>query len=361
MDRSDSRSFDVRRMLSWIHQIFGTPSDKNHAIGRQALFNLITHNRDTPYLLERSIERWYDVDPPRALESYFEVVTKVLTEHSDYPVAFWRILAAVLFTLGNEKSEIRMKSAKLVRLLEQRQQKNSKIQDFDISISDRTTAVYKLAQFEISKRLASQHTELAFFIFSQFSVHFKTMPPDCQRNMIAAILPWIQVIELQVEPNGRPTAQSYMLLANLLEITTTASGALHNEIQALWQALATGPHAGNVQLILDFVISLCLDRREQSFVAYAKQIIVYLSGTLAGQKVVEFLLLQITSRNMVQKQQEPKVLPPDNLGLPYVADLSEALPIGSKQVSGMALVPSYRLLMEIAWIFSGAAVDDIPR
>ena len=346
-------------MLTWIHQIFGAPSDKHHAIGRRALFNLIIHNRDTPYFLERSIERWYVVDPLRALESYFEVVTKVLNEQPDYPLAFWRISAALLFTLGNEKSEIRMKSAKLLRLLEQRQQKNSKIQDFDISISDRTTAVYKLAQFEVSKRLASQHTELAFFIFSQFSVHFKAMLPDSQRNMIAAILPWIQVIELQVELNGRPTAQSYMLLANLIEITTTASGALHNEIQALWQALATGPHAGNVQLILDFVITLCLDRREQSFVAYAKQIIVYLSTTPAGQKVVEFLLLQITSRNMVQKQQEPKVLPPDNLGLPYVADLSEALPIGSKQVRALILVSLHPLMM-IARIFFGTTLDDFP-
>jgi len=346
-------------MLTWIHQIFGAPSDKHHAIGRRALFNLIIHNRDTPYFLERSIERWYVVDPPRALESYFEVVTKVLNEQPDYPLAFWRISAALLFTLGNEKSEIRTKSAKLLRLLEQRQQKNSKIQDFDISISDRTTAVYKLAQFEVSKRLASQHTELAFFIFSQFSVHFKAMLPDSQRNMIAAILPWIQVIELQVELNGRPTAQSYMLLANLIEITTTASGALHNEIQALWQALATGPHAGNVQLILDFVITLCLDRREQSFVAYAKQIIVYLSTTPAGQKVVEFLLLQITSRNMVQKQQEPKVLPPDNLGLPYVADLSEALPIGSKQVRALILIFLHPLMM-IARIFFGTTLDDFP-
>ena len=257
----------------------------------------------------------------------------MLTEHADYPVAFWRILGAVLFLLGNQKSEIRRKSARLLRLMEQRLQKNSKIQDFDISISDRTTAVYKLAQFEISKVLARQHTELAFFVFSQFSLHFKGIDPDSQRNMVAAILPWIQVIELQVDPNGGPTAQSYMVLANLLQITTKADGALHNEIQALWQALATGPHAGNVQLILDFVISLCLDRRDQNFVDYAKQIIVYLSSTPAGQKVVEFLLLQINSRNMVQKQREPTILPPDNLGLPYVADLSEALPIGNKQVS----------------------------
>ena len=340
-DQGENLSFDVSRMLSWIDQIFGQANDKMHSIGRRALHNLITYNRDFAPLLEYSIEKCYIADHPRALESFFEVVTKVLLEQTDYPVAFWRILGAVLFTLGNEKSEIRMKSAKLLRLFEKRQQKGSKIQDFDISISDRTTAVYKLAQFEISKRLAAQHTELAFFIFSQFAFHFKNIHPDSQRSMVAAILPWIQVIELQIDPAGSPTAQSYMVLANLLEITTKASGALHNEIQALWQALATGPHPGNVQLVLNFVISLCLDRREQSFVDYAKQIIVYLSSTQAGQKVVEFLLLQINPRNMVQKKRDPIVLPQDNSGLPYVADLSEALPIGNKQVKNSAHHPPF--------------------
>lgn len=320
-------------MLKWIDQIFDDEGDKLHTIGRRALYNLISQNRGHTYLLEYSIEQCYQASRPRALESYFEVVMRILNEDETYPVAFWRILGAMLITLGNEKGEIRMKSAKMMQRLELRLQQNSKIQDFDISISDRTTAVYKLAQFEISKRLSIQHTELAFFVFSQFSSHFKNIHPDSQRNMVAAILPWIQVIELQVDPRGGPTAQSYMLLANLLEITTKTSGGLHNEIQALWQALATGPHAGNVQLVLDFIISLCLDKRDQSFVDYAKQIVVYLSSTPAGQKVVEFLLMQITPKNMVQKPREPTVLPPDSLGLPYVADLSEALPISREQVS----------------------------
>ncbi|KAL8782664.1 MAG: hypothetical protein Q9213_005203 [Squamulea squamosa] len=324
-------SFDIRRMLSWIDQIFAKTENKLQLIGRRALHNLIVHNMDCPLLLEHAVERCYTCESSNALESYFEVATKVLIEYPDYPLAFWRILGAVLFTLGNEKSDLRIKSARLLRTLEERQHKTSRLQDFDISISDRTTAVYKLAHFEISRRLAKQHTELAFHIFSQFALHFRTGTSDRQRNMIAAILPWIQVIELQLEPSGGPTPQSYMLLANLLEITTKASGGLHNEVQALWQALATGPHGGNVQLVLDFVISLCLDRREQSFVDYAKQIIVYLSSTPAGQKVIEFLLLQITPRNMVQEKREPIVLPPDSLGLPYVADLSQALPIGNKQ------------------------------
>ncbi|KAJ5423217.1 hypothetical protein N7491_008433, partial [Penicillium cf. griseofulvum] len=314
--------FDVTRMLSWIEMIFNTVSDKWHAIGRRALKNLVIHNQEHSYLMERSIEMCYITERPKTIESYFEVVTQVLFEYPDYPLEFWRVLGAVLVTLGNEKREIRMKSAKLLRKLEERQQKNSRIQDFDISISDKTTAVYKLAQFEISKRLASQHSDLAFTIFSEFSLHFRNLRPDSQRNMVAAILPWVQTMELQVDPNGGPTAKSYMLLANLFEITIRGSTILPNQVQALWQALATGPHGGNVQLVLDFIISICLERKEQNFVEYAKQMVVFLSGTPAGSKVIEFFLLQIVPKNMVQERKELTPPPPDIKNLPYCSLLA---------------------------------------
>jgi len=324
--------FDVRRMLSWIDSIFETPSDRTHAIGRRALTNLIIHNREHTYLLERAIEMCYISKSSKALESYFEVVSQVLREREEHTLPYWKVLSAGLYTLGHENNELRMKSARLLRTLEAREHKNSKLQDLDISISDKTIAVYKLAQFEMSRRLSKQHAELAFMVFSQFSYYFKELQPDHQRNMVAAMLPWVQSVELQVNPDGGPTANSYMLLVNLFEITVRCSSALHNEIQALWQALATGPYAGNVQLILSFIINLCLDKREQNFVDYSKQIVVHLSSTPAGLKVVEALLLQINPRSMVQEKREPTPPPPDAVNLPYLADLGALLPSSSKQV-----------------------------
>ena len=325
--------FNLPRMLSWIESIFATPSDKLHAIGRRALKELIIHNKEYPYIMEHAIERCYGSERLKALESYFGVVAEVLIDHEDYPLTFWRILGAVLFTLGSESREIRMKSAHLLRTLEERKQRSSKLQDFDINIADKTTAVYKLAQFDYSRRLSKAHGELAFVIFSEFSLRFKSVSTDHQRNMVAAILPWIQTMELQLDPNGGPTAVSYMLLSNLFEITVKSSSVLHNEVQALWQALATGPHGGNVQLILDFIILLSLERREQNSVDFAKQIVVFLSGTPAGSKVIEFFLLQLAPKNMVNEKKIIDQSPPDTGGLPYVADLSAILPPGNKQVS----------------------------
>ena len=319
-------------MLAWVDQIFESQQDKLHIIGQKALYNLTISNKDVPHLLEWSLDQCFAPDRPRSLQSYFAVVVKVLDEDEDYQIPFWRLLATLVFLLGNEESEIRVQSVKMLQRLELRRQQNSGIQEFDINISDRTAAVYKLASYEISSRLSKTHSELAFHVFSVFSQHFRNMHPDIQRQMVSSILSWIQMIELQVEPQGQPTPQSYMVLANLFEITYKASSLLHNEVQALWQALATG-HPGNVQLVLDFVIDLCSERKDQIIVYYAKQIIVYMAHGVAASKVIEFLLLKITPKNMVHIQREPNMFRIEGHGLPYTADLSEVLPNVNKTVS----------------------------
>ncbi|SMR58684.1 unnamed protein product [Zymoseptoria tritici ST99CH_1E4] len=352
--------FDVRRMLSWINGIFEAPSDRTHAVGRKALQNLIAHNLDQPYLVAQTMRMCYIARMPKALGSYFEVVTKVLTDNSNVHTPFWKILCACLYTLGNEDSSVRTKSARLLRTLEERLGRTSKLQDLDISVSDKTTAVYKLAQFEISRRLANAHPELAFHVFSEFSAYFNELQPDHQRNMVSGMLPWIQAIELQLDPNGGPTGTSHMLLVNLFEITVKSSIALHNEIQALWQALATGPYGGNVQLILDFIITICLDKKEQNFVIYAKQIVVFLSKTPAGARVVEHLIMQIVPKTMVAERREPMQTPVDTAGLPYIADLAVVLPSGAKQ-NGLSLGQlSMILLVDLVVSPFQLAADKVP-
>lgn len=354
--------FDPRRLLTWIETIFNSGSDRMNVTGRRALHSLIIHNREYPYLLEHCMARCYLADPPKVLESYFSVISQVLLDDADYPTSFWKVLSLCLFTLGNDRSEIRSKSAQVLRAFDERQQagRSSKIQDFDISIADKTKAVYKLAQFEISKRLSKQHPDLAFHIFSEFTLYFKDLQGSAQRNMVAVILPWIQLIELSVDPNGGPTAPSYVLLANLVEITIKASAALHNEVQALWQALATGPHPGNVRLILDFIISLCLERREQNFVEYAKQIVVFLSAT-PGMKVIDFLMAQISPKAMVPNEKRDVVPPPpDVISLPYCADLAEALPVGTKQAGFSLGQLSLILLVDLMVAPVHLTQDNIP-
>lgn len=358
-DNKTLMNFDVRRMLMWVQMIFETPSDRNHAMGRRALQNLIANNTNEPALMGQAMRMCYVSKYAKSLASYFEVVTRVFTETNDVPTPYWKILCAALFTLGNEDSEMRMKSARLLRTLEERNRTTSKLQDLDISVSDKTTAVYKLAQFEISRRLAKQHPELAFHVFSEFSAYFKELEPDHQRNMVTAMIPWIQEIHLKLDPAGGLTSTTYMLLVNLFEITAKSSITLHNEIQALWQALATGEYGGNVLLVLEFIIEVCLDKKEQGFIHYAKQIVVSLSQTPAGERVVDHLLLQISPRTMASDSQNRVQPPPDTSGLPYVADLGSVVPGGAKTNALSLGQLSMTLLVDLVVSPFALAIDQI--
>lgn len=326
--------FNIGRMLSWIDSVLTSREHRLHEIGQKALKNLILHNANTNVFIEHAIQCCYGTKGFVALENYFNVIADVVMQHSDFPVNSIKVLGAVMFTLGHESRDIRIKSAKVLRFLDNKEQKGSNFQHFDITISDKTRAVYKAAQFQYSKRLAQTHPNLAFHVFSEFCLQFRNVAADIQRSMAAAILPWLQSLELQVLPGSNaPTDLSHMLLVNMVEITIRSGTALHNEVQALWQALATGPYGGNVQLILDFIIDLSLERREQNFVYCAKQIVVYLSVTPAGSKIFDFFLLQLAAKNMPNERKPPSQATPNTSNLAYVADLETILPMGNRQAS----------------------------
>jgi len=356
------QTFDVKRMLSWVDGLFHNPSDEAQAIGQRALKNMILFNLQYPYLLYESMAKLYFVSFPKGLESYLQVVSDLLMGQPTVLVPYWRVLSVLLCTLGHEESGIRMKSARLLRFFDESQPKQAKLQDLDISISDRTAAVYKKAQYEISQRLAARDDdELAFNVFSESSKRFKFLQPDQQRNMVLAILPWIKTINLQLDPNGGPTANSYMLLVNLFEITMISTTSLHNEIQALWQALSTGPHAGNVRLVLDFIIDLSVYGREHQYVEVARQIVVFLSSTPAGQKVIEFLLLQIGPDAMVSGKRQPMVIPENLTGFPYLAELSATVrQRGTKQIAMSLGQVSLILLVDLIVSPVSIATDKVP-
>jgi len=326
--------FNVPRMLSWIDSVFTSREHKLHEIGQRALKNLILNNANAPIFVEHAVQCCFGIKGLVALENCFNVLADVIMQQPNFPISTIKVLGAVIFTLGHESRGIRIRSARLLRFLDDKERKSSNLQHFDISISDKTRAVYKAAQFEYSRRLAQTHPDLAFHIFSEFCLQFRKVSTDIQRSMVAAILPWLQTLELQLLPgSNHPTDLTYMLLVNMIEITVRSASSLHNEIQAIWQALATGPYGGNVQLVLDFIIELSLERREQNFVYFAKQIVVFLSVTPAGSKILQHFLLQLTAKNMPNERKATAQPVPDVAHLPYVADLETLLPMGNRQAS----------------------------
>ncbi|KAF8253553.1 hypothetical protein K440DRAFT_236308 [Wilcoxina mikolae CBS 423.85] len=323
-------SFNVDGLFRWIQSIFATPSDRTHRIGRRALRNILLHNQKTG-LLKDAIRLCYVYESStKATQSYFSVICEVLREYPHYLDGIWKVMTLCLFKLGDDNADIRLQAAKLLRITEEMEFGISRVRDFEVSISDKTVAVYKRAQFQLSKTLSIYHSELAVFVFSELTLFFNLTEGKAQRDILHALLPWIQRIDLTLEPNNELTPSSYMVLANLFQITVKFSSKIHSEIQAVWQSLATAPYLGNVQVILDFIINQSLERREQSFVEYGKQIIVFLSETPAGAKLVEALAIYLQPKLMTIATREPSLIP-DSSMFPYVADLRECVPDGGKQ------------------------------
>ncbi|KAK6544563.1 Cell morphogenesis protein PAG1 [Orbilia ellipsospora] len=333
IENKSTLTFDILGIFHWLESIFGESSDRLHRIGRKALKNLLEYNEKVPHILALAIRQCYLYKTnAKGVESYFQVVSDILINNAENPCDHWKSFALALFKIGDDNQKIRSKAATLLRVTEQRYFGSQTTLDYEVSISDKTAAVFKKAQFELSRTLSQQHPEAAFFIFSEFTLFFNIVDAKGQRDILAVLLPWVQMIELQQDPNGGPSPSSYMVLANLFEITVKFSGKIHNEIEGLWMALASAPYAGNVKVVLDFIISQSLERKEQNFVNVGKQIIVFLAGSPNGSKLVEALLEYLQPRLMTSppKAQEPHGVPDANL-FPYMANLSESLPVGGKQ------------------------------
>ena len=323
-------SFNIDELFRWVESIFATPSDRTHRIGRRALKNILMHNQKTS-LLNNAIRLCYIYDSSaKATQSYFSVICEVLREEPNYLEGMWKIMTLCLYKLGDENADIRLQAAKLLRVTEEGQFGISRVQDFEVSISDKTVAVYKRAQFQLSKTLSMEYSELAVFVFSELTMFFNLTEGKAQRDILHALLPWIQRIDLTLEPNGDLSPSTYMVLANLYEMTVKYSSKIHNEIQAVWQSLATAPFMGNVKVILEFIMHQSLERREQNFVEFGKQIVVFLSETPAGAKLVEALMQYLQPKLMKITLREPSLVP-DASSFPYVADLKTCIPEAGKQ------------------------------
>lgn len=301
-----TNSFDLDRLMRWVHSMFEKDSDSVNLIGRRALTNIVENHANERIPIQRMITRLYDARSTRCLNNYLTVVaavTKDLLERDtlEHPT----LLTALLFTLSSSDGHIRTTSARLLRNLDERREAakgtSCKLQNFEMSISDRTPAVYKKAQFDITSRLAEAFAYCADDVFAEFALNFHRLRHNAedQRSFVHAILPWLKNLDLQLQESLEVTSTAYMVLMNLLEITFNYSAPLQHEVQALWQTLVAGPHRGNVRLILEFTMNLTLVKRNPRLVEVVRQIIVFLSDTTAGERLIDALLQQIVPWKMV--------------------------------------------------------------
>ncbi|ORY78129.1 cell morphogenesis N-terminal-domain-containing protein [Protomyces lactucae-debilis] len=332
--RKTTMSFEIDDLFSWIAAIFSSSSERLHKIGRRALSNLLTFNHDYRLLYEEAVHQCYTHDlDGKAAQSYFTVVSDVLTTQTANPCSCSQMLAICLLKAGDKETAVRSRALNLLRTIELQFYGSSCVDNFSAMVVNLNPVVYKRGQYLLAAQLAKEHSDQKNLIFSECCKFFRLVDTTLQRDVVAILLPWIQSIELQLDINGEHlNAASYMVLVNLFEITLRFRGTLLNEVEGLWTALVSGSYPGNVKAILDFTIAQSVSRRDPLFVNCGKQVVVYLSRSPAGNKLMEAFLKFLQPRSMIPQLRESPKPSMDEERFAYVANLDSIFEAKQKHI-----------------------------
>lgn len=346
-------SFDVPSLMNWLKSLLITDTDIYHGFGKRALANILRLNPDNTEIYEEVLKQCYTAhDNIKTTESYYTTFVNFLMTNKLYNSIPGDLLCLVTFLIGDDSPEVREYSMKLLVFLESKFFNLSSVSRFSEAVTSKNKVVYKKALFEISVHLASLQPEHNFERISYFTMCFNVVSNNTRRDILSCLLPWVQTVELAynivpistdtqnlnsetklVQPINELTPASIMVLNNLFEITVKFSSTIVNEVEALWVALGSKP--GNFDKIVEYLMTNSLERKNSSFVGYARQIIDYLSYSQADMNVmVDKLIANLQPKALIPPR-------PHSLSdsfqsgkeFPYIANLWELIPYSEKDAS----------------------------
>lgn len=328
-------ALNVNGLLYNIKSIFKSTREELHVLGRKTLKNLLITNPENSAILEEAVANGYEShEQAKSSDSFFATICEVFESDPNYPCQIRQPFCLGLFKIGSEDLEIRRLAVQLLKCIELRFYGASCLKEYEISITSPTMAVYKRAMFNLSAKFAKIHTQEAYMVFSELTKFFHLVDDLSRRDILTVLLPWIQCVELQTEShNDHPTPASTLVMNNLFQITVAFSEKIQNEVEGLWVALANGGYPSNVNVILDFILHYCLQRRDPQFMRYCGKILVHLAATPAGSSLIPSLQAYLQPKSMIPMHPEPYDVTVAEAVYPYVADIKEILPATGKEAS----------------------------
>lgn len=340
-------SFDIKSVMNWVHEIISSKKEKVQEIGKAALRNILETNINDDDIYQEVLRQCYNPDNTlHVREVYYTNLVKIFLKLKQLDLMPFDIFCLSTFLVGTDNYEIRFAAIKLLKHIELKFLETTSLDHFTESVCCSTMVVYKKVLFEISIKLASEHTKHTVDFISYLTKYFIVVDNTTRKDILACLLPWVQTVELKylTEDEGKTeivaesrtpllvetprdidTASS-MVLNNLFEITVKFSKKISNEVEALWVALGT--NAINFDIICDYIFRNCLERRNACFVSYSRQIIAYLVFSKPDSSyIIGRLIENLQPKAMVplQPQSRAHSFVEDSQVFPYTADISKLL------------------------------------
>jgi hypothetical protein len=385
-------SFDIVGVMNWIRGLLYSEDERCHEFGRIALRNTLELN------LESDNEIWQEVirecytsqHSLKATESYFTIFVDVFLKRSHPAEPPYDVICLASFLVGNDNYEVRFAAIKLMRYLEDKFFNTSDLDLYTEAVCSRTKVVYKRALFEIANHSAAKFAEGASIRISYMTKFFNLVEESSRRDILACLLPWMRTIELSYQDDASTTimdgtnekhnieedtdkqskskpdaqkqlcASSLMVLNNLFEITVRFSSRISNEVEALWVAL--GSNANNFDKILDFILTNCLERKNQIFVEYARQVMDYLAfSQLDPLYLIDKFINNLQPKSMIPPQpRKASDLVENKENFPYFADLGKIIPYNEKDASFSMGQLSLVFLVDLFTVQNDRMIEKLP-
>ncbi|CAG8480610.1 2034_t:CDS:10 [Paraglomus brasilianum] len=326
---SRSRGLEMSSLLKWIETVFADPQDRLHPIARRALEGMLISNADKLAVLERTINLCYSRRPElKSTQGYFMTVANTLFQldaSKTPPVS--KVLALVLFKVGDPDLEIRRTAMKLLKLVQTSFYNESYVDEFQVGITSTVPSIYKSSQISLSGRLAQwarKHenekrkkaptndaatedasaedmpmmSDETYLILSEIAKLFESVSEKSQRDMLGYMLPWLRNVEFVMTADSKLHLTIYMVLSNLFYITVKYGDIFVKEVELLWQQLVAGENMKNVCAIVSYFVNIGMEKRNPNFVTHAKRVFVYLGRTPACTVLIETLMAEISPAAM---------------------------------------------------------------
>lgn len=329
-------SFDIPAVMAWIRTLFASEIERISDLGKAALKNILELNLSNEEIYQAVIKECY-----QGTESYFKIFVDSYLESAssstvEAPPLPLDIICLASFLLGHKSDEVRSASLKLLKYY-------TELNTF----TSNTLALYKRTLKEITIHLTTLHPP--FVPISYLTKYFHLVSTSTQTDILSCLLPWVQKVTLE----GSNSQNSTMVLNNLFEITVKVGQV--NSVESLWIALGNAA-PGNFAIIIDYIMNICLQHKNATFLEYSRQIIDYLAFSQPDvfiDKFVQFL----QPKSMVPLQ-SVSIL--DSGDLPYYANLWRVIPSTDKDAAFSLGQLSMVFLVDLYTIRSERMLEKLP-
>ena len=325
-------------VLIWVRHMIKSDRRELCSSAIEGLVFYLDSNHDHHELCKIALDHCYNSDKDIASAYFLAIVEgyKIGVSFISYSPAI--LYHLILFKLGDNNIKIRLSAIQLLQILAYREcEKNRKLdsisprsknssnssngnKDDDVldsyhwgcnysppSVHGYLFEIYQQTQLDLSYRLANDYPSITFEFFDEFVYRLDSASSLHQKLMLNYLIAWVTKMKL----NSLEIDKLVEVLKNLFWVTLKYDGDPHHftHLVQIWETLA-GSDSENIPLIIDFTLSLGVNKRNPSFIDLAKRVVIFLSHT-NSQLVIHSLINELST-----------ITPPIKLRL------SKGLPIG---------------------------------